>query len=405
MKKYLFLFVTAVSLALFPGRAHAQRYLPGMKGVELRGGFANGSKSPLNHYAGFAVSGYTKRADRWVIGAEYLMKNYGYRNVNVPCAQFTAEGGYYLKFLSDPSRTVFLSIGGSAMAGYETVNWGDRMLFDGSTLLAKDAFVRRGDEYWYLAPYREERTASFQVNVRKEIWHDFGTGQGGDIFNLAGEFIGSGDFKAQARFITETWGGLAPEHKTVSRTDGNDREDIIKKESFTNVRFGPLYNRVLLRYLAERGISSDVAVPNCREVRYTLHGKRYFAIGFRNVSDGYELRNRFFKASLSPKDISLMDNGSDTCNLFEGFIDCLSWLELGLGYGDDYLVLNSVSLLERSFPILDRYERINCYLDRDEAGRRTLEALRKRYADKLVDCSSLYKGYKDLNEYLQHKFL
>lgn len=36
---------------------------------------------------------------------------------------------------------------------------------------------RRGDEYWYLAPYREERTASFQVNVRKEIWHDFGTGQ------------------------------------------------------------------------------------------------------------------------------------------------------------------------------------------------------------------------------------
>lgn len=69
---------------------------------------------------------------------------------------------------------------------------------------------RRGDEYWYLAPYREERTASFQVNVRKEIWHDFGTGQGGDIFNLAGEFIGNGDFKAQARFITETWGGLAP---------------------------------------------------------------------------------------------------------------------------------------------------------------------------------------------------
>ena len=78
---------------------------------------------------------------------------------------------------------------------------------------------------------------------------------------------------------------------------------------------------------------------------------------------------------------------------------------VGLELMDDYLVLNSVSLLERSFPILDRYERVNCYLDRDEAGRRTLEALRKRYADKLVDCSSLYKGYKDLNEYLQHKFL
>ena len=32
---------------------------------------------------------------------------------------------------------------------------------------------QRGDEYWYLAPYREERTASFQVNIRKIVWHDF----------------------------------------------------------------------------------------------------------------------------------------------------------------------------------------------------------------------------------------
>ncbi len=61
-----------------------------------------------------------------------------------------------------------------------------------------------------------------------------------------------------------------------------------------------------------------------------MHGKRYFAIGFRNLSGGYEVRNRFFKASLA-KDISLMENGSDTCNLFEGFIDCLSWMQLGSG--------------------------------------------------------------------------
>ena len=37
---------------------------------------------------------------------------------------------------------------------------------------------QRGDECWYLAPYREERTASFQVNVRKNVWHDFGKEDG-----------------------------------------------------------------------------------------------------------------------------------------------------------------------------------------------------------------------------------
>lgn len=144
MRKVVCIIVTVVSLALFSGRAHAQRCLPGMTGVELRGGFSNGSRNPLNYYTRFAVSGYTKRANRWVVGAEYLQKNYGYRNVSLPRAQFTAEGGYYLKFPSDPSKTLFLSIGGSAMAGYETVNWGDRILYDGSRLLVKDAFVYGG---------------------------------------------------------------------------------------------------------------------------------------------------------------------------------------------------------------------------------------------------------------------
>ncbi len=115
MRRVFYMFVAAVSLALFSGQAYAQRYLPGMMGVELRGSFAGGSKGPLNYYTGFAVSGYTKKADRWVAGAEYLLKNYGYRTISVPRAQFTAEGGYYLKFLSDPSKTLFLSIGGSAL--------------------------------------------------------------------------------------------------------------------------------------------------------------------------------------------------------------------------------------------------------------------------------------------------
>ena len=261
--------------------------------------------------------------------------------------------------------------------------------------------ARKGNEWWYSAPYREERTPSFRVNILKNVWQDFGIGRGGDIFSLAGEIIGSCDFKSQAKFISESLGGIVPEivfrpkEKCFDTTPGEEN-------CFVNVRIEPLNNKILLNYLKERGICSDVALPNCEEVRYTLHGKRYFSIGFRNISGGYELRSRLFKGSMSPKDISLIDNGSDTCNIFEGFIDYLSWMVLGLGCGDDYLVLNSVALLERSYDFLDKYDRVNCYLDRDEAGRRTLEALRKRYGNKIEDCSSLYKGFKDLNEYLQH---
>ena len=31
-----------------------------------------------------------------------------------------------------------------------------------------------GNELWYIAPYRGERTPSFRVNVAKQLWYDFG---------------------------------------------------------------------------------------------------------------------------------------------------------------------------------------------------------------------------------------
>ena len=67
------------------------------------------------------------------------------------------------------------------------------------------------------------------------------------------------------------------------------------------------------------------------------------------------------------------------------------------------MVLNSVGNLARAFRHLDGYGKINCYLDNDEAGRRTFEALRARYEERAVDCSGVYAGSKDLNEHLQMK--
>lgn len=141
MKRILFILAALLVLA---GQAKAQRYLPKMKGIELRGGFVGGFSKPMDYYVGAALSMSTKNANRWVFGAEYLHKNYDYKETRIPRELFTAEGGYYLKFLSDPSKTFFLSIGGSALAGYETSNRSEKRLFDGATLRNKDAFIYGG---------------------------------------------------------------------------------------------------------------------------------------------------------------------------------------------------------------------------------------------------------------------
>ena len=256
---------------------------------------------------------------------------------------------------------------------------------------------RRANAVWFRSPYREEKTPSFKVNPEKNLWYDFGEGKGGNIFALAGEFIRSGDFITQARYVAEVAGMPVQDYKPHNVIDTHRTAGV----SFEDIELLPLQNRALLHYLQERGIPSAIAIANCKEMRYTTHGKRYFAVVFGNGSGGYEIRNPFFKGCVPPKDVTLLPSGSTACNVYEGFMDYLSARALGIGNGEDHLVLNSVSNVARAYRHLDGYGQIKCYLDNDEAGRRTLEALGTRYGERVSDCSGIYGGCKDLNEHLQ----
>ena len=256
---------------------------------------------------------------------------------------------------------------------------------------------RSRNELWYRAPYRSERTPSFRVNVEKQLWYDFGLGKGGDIFTLAGEFVQSNDFMAQAKFISET-ANMPIEKRAMPAFSPKP-----SGPAFEDVEVTPLRHSVLTYYLAERGIPEEVARRHCCRIDYTAHRKRYFAVGFPNMEGGYELRSRYFKGCVPPKSISLVkaeDTTADVCSVFEGFMDFLSAVTLGMETGD-CLVLNSVANAEKAMEHLDGYKRIDCCLDRDEVGLRTLELMRKRDGNRIEDRSALYDGCKDLNEYLQ----
>lgn len=166
MRKVLFLM--GAMLALCVGQANAQRCLPGMRGIQLTGGTVGGVDFKKAFHAGVTLSTYNKRGDKWVFGAEYLQKQFDYKTGSLPMAQFTAEGGYYYTFLSDPSKTLFFSIGGSALAGYETSNWGNKQLMDGSSLLNKDGFLYGGAITFEIETYLADRVVLL-VNVRERV--------------------------------------------------------------------------------------------------------------------------------------------------------------------------------------------------------------------------------------------
>jgi hypothetical protein len=105
-----------VALLAITGQVYAQRCLPGQRSLQLIGGFVDGiykTNNPNGHYFGAAMATYTKGGNRWVFGTEYLNKEYGYKNIFIPKSQFTAESGYYYNFLSDGSKTFFLSMNGT----------------------------------------------------------------------------------------------------------------------------------------------------------------------------------------------------------------------------------------------------------------------------------------------------
>ena len=246
---------------------------------------------------------------------------------------------------------------------------------------------------WFYAPYRNERKPSFHVNPRKNVWFDFGSGDGGDIFTLAGELCNSTDFIRQAEYIAEKM------RMPVSRP--YKPEPFIEQPTFEDVKISKLVSPALLSYLANRGIPADIAQRYCVQVDYKLHGKNYYAIGFENSAHGYELRNAFFKGSYPPKHITHIANSNARCNVFEGFIDFLSAERLGLNDGNDSVVLNSVANVGKAIPTLAKYPLILCYLDNDTAGRAAVARLRREFGDRVSDKSALYPDHKDLNDYLQ----
>jgi 5S rRNA maturation endonuclease (ribonuclease M5) len=145
---------------------------------------------------------------------------------------------------------------------------------------------------------------------------------------------------------------------------------------------------------------------------YEFKGQSYFAIGLKNQSEGWELRNTYYKNSISPKDITYIQNRDNLKNksnlliLTEGMFDLLSILtyypELRNDNTIDFLVLNSTAFADKVKELLNDYDTIELYLDNDRTGKR----ITQKFLESSKNCndkSGLYRNNKDINAWLVSK--
>lgn len=250
------------------------------------------------------------------------------------------------------------------------------------------------DSYWYLSPLRDEKTPSFKVNRAINRWYDFGEGKGGNLIDFAIRYHQCTVAELLASFKADLL--LLPSAPNTQVKTQSHKESRVKITDVTEIQ-----KPALLKYLDQRLIDISVARLHCKQVHYQIQDKSFYAIGFANDAGGYELRNPYSKISSSPKDITRIVCGSGQLAVFEGFFDFLSYRSLsGLhASAKDFLVLNSAAFFNKAAPVLKSYVSVELYLDQDATGRAlTQRALQQ--GSHYTDQSVLYKGYKDLNQYL-----
>ena len=186
MKNSFLLFITVFCIAV--PELRAQRCLPGQREMQITAGTVNGFNTDMQSkdfafHSGLSLSQYTKSFNRWQAGVDYLEKGFLYKWKSIPQAQFTADAGYFLNILSDVRKTFFVSVGASAVGGYETVNWDKKVLFDGATITDKDGFLYGGALTIEAEAYLTNRFALL-VNVKERFLTGSSVGKLNTLFSI-----------------------------------------------------------------------------------------------------------------------------------------------------------------------------------------------------------------------------
>jgi 5S rRNA maturation endonuclease (ribonuclease M5) len=241
---------------------------------------------------------------------------------------------------------------------------------------------------------REEKVPSLSVDFVKNTAFDFGTGKSYDVISIVQQM--------KKCSVSEAL-------KYLSTFDFSIQNESLNAEmrfqtSYKILEIKEIQHLALIQYLKSRKVFEQKHL--IKEIHYELEGKKYFGIGFQNNSGGFEIRNPYSKICLGNKNITLIkgeNNPNNEIAVFEGFFDYLTFRNLETENPTcDYLILNSTAMLFKAEEKLKDYDKISLFLDNDTNGIVVKEKIQNQYQN-VEDCSLIYYGYKDLNEWFCKK--
>ena len=257
----------------------------------------------------------------------------------------------------------------------------------------------RGSQYTYFSPLRDERTPSFHVDDSRDLWFDFGRGDGGDLIKLV-QLWEHLEFREVMAAINGAY-SLSPSIRQLRpQPRPQPREDV--KVEVTNALSSPLRDYLRIK----RCIPSEVFEKRVVEVRQYRAGRMYESIGFATDSGGYAVRSPFFKGCIGHQDISTRcQQGASVCYVVEGFMDYLS-LVAACNFVVEAIVLNSCSNVKKAIAKIKQLApvKVSIITDTDQAGDEACHTLLSSLSNAVDDRQFLREaGKNDLNDWWRYK--
>ena len=114
--------------------------------------------------------------------------------------------------------------------------------------------------WWYISPFRKEKTASFKIDVQKNLWYDFGSGEGGNIFSFLEKYKNL-DFRASIDFLDNLYSySSSIPLKSLKKLKNEVKEDDSTLEISSVEK---LNHPALIQYISRRKIDKKLVSHIC----------------------------------------------------------------------------------------------------------------------------------------------
>ena len=167
---------------------------------------------------------------------------------------------------------------------------------------------RTGRNFKALSPWTNERTPSFIISPDKQIWHDFSSGKGGDIFGFIMEGEGM-NFREALEFLARKAGVEIETFDSKRSKEISEKKERLRKILQISANFYQhmlIRDKEALRYVfRNRKLSKEIVqefkigfAPNCQKILTNFLLKKGFSMsdirdaGLLNRFGGDIFRNR-----------------------------------------------------------------------------------------------------------------